>query len=128
MVDRPEIYRRSVYILKKRTNPLPFLQLFDSPGGLISCPQRRDTTVPTQSLALWNDSVTRMQAQQVAERALADSQYDLEKAINQLFLRLLGRNADPQEVERVEQFLEQGNEFGDFAQVLLMSNEFWYFN
>ena len=69
-----------------------------------------------------------MQAQQVAERALADSQYDLEKAINQLFLRLLGRNADPQEVERVEQFLEQGNEFGDFAQVLLMSNEFWYFN
>ncbi len=128
VVDRPEIYRRSVYILKKRTNPLPFLQLFDSPGGLISCPQRRDTTVPTQSLALWNDSVTRMQAQQVAERALADSKYDLENAINQLFLRLLGRNADPQEVERVEQFLEQGNEFGDFAQVLLMSNEFWYFN
>ena len=70
----------------------------------------------------------RMQAQQVAERALADSKYDLVNAINQLFLRLLGRNAAPQEVERVEQFLEQGNELGDFTQVLLMSNEFWYFN
>jgi hypothetical protein len=128
VIERPEIHRRSIYILKKRTNPLPFLQLFDSPGGLISCPQRQDTTVPTQSLALWNDSVMRMQAQQIAARAFADSKYHLEPAIQRLFLRLLGRNADQQEVERIEEFLNQGNELGDFAQVLLMSNEFWYFN
>ena len=128
VVERPEIYRRSIYILKKRTNPLPFLQLFDSPGGLISCPQRRDTTVPTQSLAIWNDSVTRMQAHGVAAHALADSNDDLKNTIDRLFHRLLGRRADPQEVERVEQFLDAGNELGDFAHVLLMSNEFWYFN
>ena len=128
VVERPEIYRRSIYILKKRTNPLPFLQLFDSPGGLISCPQRRDTTVPTQSLAIWNDSVTRMQAHGVAAHALADSNDDLKSTIDRLFHRLLGRRADPQEVERVEQFLDAGNELGDFAHVLLMSNEFWYFN
>lgn len=128
VVARPEIYRRSIYILKKRTNPLPFLQLFDSPGGLISCPQRRDTTVPTQSLALWNDKGTRMQAQQIAERTSADSAFNLESTIDQMFLRLLGRRSDPLEIERVKQFLEQGNELGDFAHVLLMSNEFWYFN
>ena len=128
VIDRPEIYRRSVYILKKRTNPLPFLQLFDSPGGIISCPQRRDTTVPTQSLALWNDGFMREQSQQVSARAFADSNYQLENAIQRLFLRLLGRNADLQEVERVEAFLNQGNGLGDLAQVLLMSNEFWYFN
>jgi hypothetical protein len=128
VIDRPEIYRRSIYILKKRTNPVPFLQLFDSPGGIISCAQRNETTVPTQSLALWNDGFIRVHSKHVAARAFADSKYQLEDAIQRLFLRLLGRNADPQEIERVEEFLNQGNELGDFAQVLLMSNEFWYFN
>ena len=128
VVDRPEIYRRSIYIMKKRTNPLPFLQLFDSPGGLISCPQRRDTTVPTQALALWNDRVIRMQAHQIAARAFADSKYQADETIQRLFLRLLGRKADSQEVKRLEEFLNQGNEFGDLAHVILMSNEFWYFN
>ena len=128
VIERPEIYRRSIYILKKRTNPVPFLQLFDSPGGIISCAQRNETTVPTQSLALWNDGFIRVHSKHVAARAFADSKYQLEDAIQRLFLRLLGRNADPQEVERVEEFLNQGNELGDFAQVLLMSNEFWYFN
>jgi len=107
---------------------VPFLQLFDSPGGIISCAQRNETTVPTQSLALWNDGFIRVHSKHVAARAFADSKYQLEDAIQRLFLRLLGRNADPQEVERVEEFLNQGNELGDFAQVLLMSNEFWYFN
>ena len=128
VIERPEIWRRSIYILKKRTNPLPFLQLFDAPGGLVSCPQRRDTTVPTQSLALWNDGFMRVQSQQIAARALADSRYQVAGAIRRLFLRVLGRNADEQEVMRVEDFLNQGNGLGDFAQVLLMSNEFWYFN
>ncbi|MDE0863802.1 MAG: DUF1549 and DUF1553 domain-containing protein [Rubripirellula sp.] len=128
IIDRPEIWRRSVYAIKKRTNPLPFLHLFDFPGGIISCPQRRDTTVPTQSLALWNDSFIRTQSEQIAERAFADSRYQVEGAIQRLFLRLLGRRADEEEIIRVQQFLDQGNGIGDFVQVLLMSNELWYFN
>ena len=128
VIDRPEIWRRSIYILRKRTNPLPFLQLFDAPGGLISCPQRRDTTVPTQSLALWNDGFIRVQSHQIAAHALADSKYQVPGAIRRLFLRVLGRDADEQEVLRVEDFLDQGHGLGDFAQVLLLSNEFWYFN
>ena len=127
VLERDEVWRRSVYILKRRTNPVPILQLFDAPGGLITCPQRRNTSVPNQALALWNDPFVRGQSQRISHRILMDSGQDPRLAIENLYLALFSRVPDPREVSRLTHFLYQSpNTFGDLVQTLLMSNEFWY--
>jgi mono/diheme cytochrome c family protein len=52
-----EIYRRGMYAIVKRADPSPLLVALDAPDGAASCPLRRRTDTPIQSLDLMNDSV-----------------------------------------------------------------------
>lgn len=129
VINRPEVRRRSIYAMRRRTNPIPMFQLFDSPCGLFSCPQRRDTIVPTQALALWNDQFVRQQSYWIATRILADTNQDQPAAVQQLFRETLGRHPDSHELARATAFLQRPDtKLEDLTQVLLMSNEFWYVN
>jgi hypothetical protein len=129
VINRPEVRRRSVYAMRRRTNPIPMFQLFDSPCGLFSCPQRRDTIVPTQALALWNDQFIRQQSYWISKRLLAENEQDQQSASEQLYVEVLGRRSDSAERSRAAAFLKGKDvRFADLTQVLLMSNEFWYLN
>ncbi|HUG68362.1 MAG TPA: DUF1553 domain-containing protein, partial [Pirellulaceae bacterium] len=127
VVERPEVWRRGIYILRRRTNPVPLLQLFDAPERTFSCTQRSTTTLSTQALALWNSEFVRVQSAHIAASVHRMSTTDDETAIVEyLFPHLLGRDVDPEESGRATSFLRQGGTLADLCQVLLMTNEFWY--
>jgi mono/diheme cytochrome c family protein len=135
-VDGPATWRRSVYIVAKRSNPVPFLQTFDGPDAAASCASRSTTTVPTQALALMNDPFTYSQARFMAERVQAVAGPDPEAQIRQVFLRALARPPHADDEEKATRFLrEQGRRYpsnaqqhavADLCQVLFQSNEFLY--
>ena len=55
--DKPERYRRGMYIHFKRTNPYPSLIMFDSPEGNVCSGERNRSNTPLQALAALNDPV-----------------------------------------------------------------------
>lgn len=63
-----ETFVRSVYLVRKRSLPLPFLQPFDLPDGVTPCGRRDVTTVAPQSLNLLNDDLVIRAATALAER------------------------------------------------------------
>ena len=42
--DPAQHNRRSVYLIAKRNLRLPFLEVFDAPDELVSCPRRESST------------------------------------------------------------------------------------
>ena len=67
-----ETFVRSVYLVRKRSLPLPFLQPFDLPDGVSPCGRRDVTTVAPQSLNLLNDDLVIRAATALAERVRAE--------------------------------------------------------
>ena len=63
-----ETFVRSVYLVRKRSLPLPFLQPFDLPDGVNPCGRRDVTTVAPQSLNLLNDDLVLRAAEGLAGR------------------------------------------------------------
>lgn len=55
--DRPERYRRGMYIHFKRTNPYPSLTMFDSPESNVCEAERNISNTPLQALTTLNDPV-----------------------------------------------------------------------
>jgi hypothetical protein len=131
VLDRPEVWRRSVYILRRRSNPVPLLQLFDAPERSQPCAHRQTTTVPTQALLLWNDSFIRDQADCIAKQiwrnAALENSEEIADRISLIFKLVLQRRPQSEEVAQIKEFLDIGSPT-DLVQVLLMSNEFWYYD
>jgi len=67
-----DLYRRSLYIYRKRTVPHPSLATFDAPSWEICQVKRARTNTPLQSLALLNDVVYVEAARKLAERMIRD--------------------------------------------------------
>jgi hypothetical protein len=63
-----ETFVRSVYLVRKRSLPLPFLQPFDLPDGVAPCGRRDATTVAPQALNLMNDELVIRAASGLADR------------------------------------------------------------
>src|SRR4029079_4740378 len=80
--------RRSVYLTVKRSQLIPFLQMFDVPEALQSIGERSITTVPTQSLAFMTSPFVRNAAQKLAARVRAKTDSE---SIEQAYLIALGR-------------------------------------
>ena len=66
--DGPDVWRRSVYVYRKRGLPFPMFESFDLPDQNISCGARNVSTVPTQALMLFNDEFVIQQAELFAQR------------------------------------------------------------
>ena len=133
--DRSAIWRRTIYVMLKRTVPMPMLRLFDAPDGSFSCQDRQVTTVPTQALALWNSPFVIKQSERLAEKIIETVTIQDEQ-VRHLFMLTLSRPPTTQELEATVEFLQQedGNSdpakqrknFAELCHVLLMSNEFFY--
>ncbi len=127
--------RRSVYLTVKRSQMIPFLQMFDVPEALQSIGERSVTTVPTQSLAFMNSPLVRSAAQKLAVRVRAKTDAE---SIEQAYLIALARRPTEGERLRMTSFIaNQAESYGkapqardqaltDFCQVLLCLNEFIY--
>ncbi|MBM3774736.1 MAG: DUF1553 domain-containing protein [Acidobacteria bacterium] len=123
--DGPEVWRRSVYVYRKRGLPFPMFEAFDLPDQNTSCGARNVSTVPTQALTLLNDEFVLRQsglfAGRIAEAAPANPARQVEAAYQ------IALSRPPSKVERRLglEFLQQ-HQLADFAHVLLNLNEFLY--
>jgi hypothetical protein len=123
--DGPEVWRRSVYIYRKRTLPFPFLDAFDLPNQNISCGARNITTVPTQALTLMNDDFILRQSEFFAKRLEEAAPGDKAKQIDLAYSLALSRQPSPKELKLAEDFLSSRT-LADFTSVVFNLNEFLY--
>lgn len=120
--DGERVWRRSVYVYRKRGLPLPLFEVFDLPDQNITCGRRNVSTVPTQALTLMNNEWVLNQARRLADRVASEAPAD---PIGRAYQLALSRPPAGEERAVAEQFLETGT-LVDFAHVLLNLNEFIY--
>jgi len=124
--DGPAVWRRSVYIYRKRGLPMPMLETFDLPDQNISCAGARTvSTVPTQALMLLNDEFVIRQATLFARRIAETEPKDTVRQIELAYRLAVGRSPEASERALAEKFIASRGLEG-FAHVLLNLNEFAY--
>lgn len=98
--------RRSVYIFSKRNLPYPMLQVFDLPDMHESCGCRSQTTIAPQALMLINSELVLAAAEQLSHRVREEVQTaDPQVAITQLWRITYGRDPQPRELTKAQEFL-----------------------
>ncbi len=123
--DGPEVWRRSVYVYRKRGLPLPFFEVFDLPDQNVSCGRRNVSTVPTQALTLMNNEWVLNQARRLADRIATEAPGGPEDQVKRAYQLALSRPPSADELKVGREFLA-GNTLSDFAHVMLNLNEFIY--
>lgn len=98
--------RRSIYLFNKRNVRLPVLEAFDQPDTLNSCAVRPVSTFAPQSLILMNSPFVHAQARSLAITLTKESS-DLQKQLNSLYRRAVGRLPSATERELATTFLKQ---------------------
>lgn len=132
--DRTEHTRRSVYLLVRRTFTYPLFAAFDPPELMASCARRRETVVPTQSLALLNSPIAREQAATFAQRLITEcGSDDSARIVSRAWLLALARPASAAERDRAVKFLQDRSAgvpleaaLSELCLALLNTNEFAY--
>ncbi len=116
--DRSEMYRRTVYVLNRRTVRLPLLANFDQPDTMSSCPERPTSTHALQGLTMLNSDFMQEQAKAFAGRTRGD--------VTKAYELALGRGPSAAERRQAEEFFKKGGTAEDFHLALLNRNEFIY--
>jgi cytochrome c553 len=94
---------RSVYLPVVRNNLYDFFQLFDYNDASVSNGNRQTTTVAPQALYILNSPLVDEASCQIVEQLLEESK-SLKPRVQQLYVKLLGRNATRQEMARARQY------------------------
>jgi hypothetical protein len=107
----PEIYRRSLYMIRKRSSPPPNLLLFGS-GDRSACRVSRDqSNTPLQALALLNEEVFASAAFALAARILDGSPDDSDRErLRWAFVTVVSRLPSPEESAVLEEMLDRRRE------------------
>ncbi|MFN0166512.1 MAG: PSD1 and planctomycete cytochrome C domain-containing protein [Bryobacteraceae bacterium] len=123
--DGPNVWRRSLYVYRKRGLPFPFFEVFDLPDQNSTCGRRNVSTVPTQALTLLNNDFVLKHSSLLALRVLEAEPADRDRQIDLAYHLALARS--PLEAERAtaREFLK-ARSFDAFAHVLFNLNEFLY--
>lgn len=99
------LYRRSLYTIWKRTSGPPSMMIFDV-GDRAECKVRRtETSTPLQALVLLNDPQYVEAARVAAEKLI--KKYQPQEQLAKAFKLSTGRQADPKELEIIEQFYQE---------------------
>jgi hypothetical protein len=123
--DGPSVWRRSVYVYRKRGLVFPMFEVFDLPDQNTSCGRRNVSTVPTQALALLNDEAVLRQAKLFADRVREAAPGDPTKQVELAYRIALARPPRTEEAALAADFL-QGHTLADLTHVILNLNEFLY--
>jgi hypothetical protein len=124
---------RSVYLCYLRSSPPPELAAFDLPDFTTVVGQRETSTVPSQSLHLFNSSFVMEQADRLG-RVLCSRHRDSRQRVVAAFRAALQRQPSDSEIAASLQWLQSAKQRLDcerelwtsFSQMLLMTNEFRY--
>ena len=123
--DRPEVWRRSVYVFRRRSLGFPFLDTFDLPDQNQTAAARNVSTVSTQALTLMNNPFVLNQAQLFAERLEREAPGDVDAQIRRAYL--IGLTRQPSDAEMaIARELVAERSLIDFTHVMMNLNEFLY--
>jgi mono/diheme cytochrome c family protein len=103
--DDPASNRRSLYLIVRRSQHLTLLDLFDTPMMEINCPQRNESIVPLQALAMWHGPAAEQAAAALAERLVREAP-DQPGRVRRAWHLLFARDPEPSEADHVLDFLE----------------------
>ncbi|HKD06004.1 MAG TPA: PSD1 and planctomycete cytochrome C domain-containing protein [Bryobacteraceae bacterium] len=123
--DGPRVWRRSVYVYRKRGLVFPMFEVFDLPDQNSACGRRNVSTVPTQALTLLNDEFVLHQAKLFADRVKEAAPDDTAKQIDLAYRIAVSRPPRAEEAEIAARFLTT-HSLADFTHVLFNLNEFLY--
>ena len=123
--DGPKVWRRSIYVYRKRGLPFPMFEVFDLPDQNITCSRRNVSTVPTQALTLLNDDFVLGQAQLFANRVAEAAPNDPRAQIRIAYQIALSRSPTSEEMRLALEFLGK-QKLADLTHVLFNLNEFVY--
>ena len=105
-----EVYRRSLYIVLKRTVPNPTLANFDGPSRASCVVRRQSTNTPLQALVTLNDP-TFIEAAKIMGEEMS-KQANSQKAINDVYRKLTGTTPTSKEIDLLTTL--QQNEYSKF--------------
>ena len=123
--DGPAVWRRSVYVYRRRSLGFPFFDTFDLPDQNVSAAARNVSTVPTQALTLLNNPFVLGQARLFAERLENESPDDVASQID-LAYRIALTRSPTEEESAIARGLIEARSLTDFTHVMLNLNEFLY--
>ena len=136
-------WRRSLYVIARRSYPLNFLEVFDFPLMQTNCNRRINSATPLQSLTLMNDEFIVEHAEHLKDRVNAVSENaSIDGKIETAYRLALSRKPTSQEtaISREHLLVQQelyrkanftpekasGKAMTSLCQMLFASNEFLY--
>ena len=123
--DGPDVWRRSVYVYRRRSLGFPFFDTFDLPDQNQTAAARNVSTVPTQALTLMNNAFVLRQAELFAGRLEREAPGDLDRQIDLAYRIALTRTPSADEAA-VAKTLVSEQSLVDLTHVILNLNEFLY--
>src|SRR5262245_37679792 len=123
--DGPDVWRRSVYVYRKRGLAFPMFQVFDLPEQNVTSAARYVSTVPTQALTMLNDAFVLRHAELFADRVKKEAGSDPSRQIDLAYRIALTRPPTETELAIALEATRAGS-LNDFTHVLLNVNEFVY--
>jgi hypothetical protein len=103
----PALYRRSLYVYRKRTVPHPALTAFDAPSREVCQVKRPRTNTPLQALELLNDVTQVEAARSLAQLMLTEGGPSASERLAFAFQRATARLPDPDELRILTQGLDR---------------------
>jgi hypothetical protein len=101
-------HRRSLYVLARRHYHLSLLGVFDQPTMSTNCPNRQQSAVVSQSLAMLNDELVLGAAEKFAERVIASAPTsDAAARVGLSFRIALSRDPSAREMAWSQELLSQ---------------------
>ncbi len=102
-----DLYRRSLYIYRKRTVPHPSMATFDAPSWEICQVKRATTNTPLQALAMLNDVTYVEAARKLAERMLHEGGGTPDAQLTFAFRLVTGRAPTATELNSLHSSLDK---------------------
>lgn len=106
-IESPAAFRRSVYRFIVRSVPDPFMETMDCPDPSLLTPKRSTTMTALQALALLNDPFVLRQAEVFAGQAVKAAPEDVEKQVQVVWERALGRPPIGSELSKLVDYTRQ---------------------
>jgi len=123
--DGPDVWRRSVYVYRRRSLGFPFFDTFDLPDQNQTAAARNVSTVATQALTLMNNEFVLSQADLFADRLVNEAPNDLDTQIDLAYQIALSRSPSAEETTIARSLVAEGA-LSDLTNVILNLNEFLY--
>ena len=123
--DGPDVWRRSVYVYRRRSLGFPFFDTFDLPDQNQTAAARNVSTVATQALTLMNNEFVLNQAELFAKRLENEAPKDVDRQIELAYRIALSRSPSVDETAVAKDLVVERS-LSDLTNVILNLNEFLY--